>query len=1054
MANAISDDPTPLVSNIELTPLPVISYFGLYEVRADLNPNGTTIDAVNAITSIVNGEGPEAHSEFYTDGEEFNEDPYKKVMTNIGGDTYSNNTIRPDDVYPEIFFAPTNVTTTNVPVDIQINRSQYHIMKFNNPFKIVNNSSIFIEFYAEPRSGSSIDLQVYIVGGGESLSFFQGSDWRNDSNAELVGTINRDDDFNHTHGPNSKHHIVRLLTNEDGTIGNNSIDINGDFWIVLMAPTPAAVRSWDLKYHTKDKNGGRDNDGLIDQPLSGNATWYRGNATNWTTAAQSGLPDVHIHLARAGTDGETEIIDKIGIEIEVEYTYEGLDYTTTSDLSEFPFEEIPNLPPNASALINPQPCAYSGNFDISWVPATDPNGDELTYNVYLIDAVTGEQVGAAIATDISATSITPYDISGVAAGYYDIKIEACDAEFCTPFFWSGRYGNAGEYIYIGAAGSLYRSTATGDWDDNSVWEKNSGNCGWVAAGADEYPETAQYSYISSSHEITLNVEDYSSNIFIEGTLSAASGINTTNIICDMAAVIKCGGDWEATNFTPSTSEVIFNGTSEIKSNNSFYNLTIKDESETTVPNGITTEVLSELKIEAGGTLKQEPGSIIEVSGRLLLESSPGINATYLPGGTLTIAPGSVEIQQVINNDDHTYSLAVPVSGASASSIGINNRIYRWDNATGQWDEVGSEEVLVPGQGYICRSTDSPLSISGAINTTEVGASLSRSESGLGWNMIGNPFTASLDWNELGITAEDDIEHSFWMWLMPDDVYGVYNGLTELGTNGVTSLIPSNHSFFVKVKEGEESASLMLTPGALTANTTSYLKNSSANPVQDLIRISASSDLSTDEAIIAFIDDGIANINAYSSEKRFANSPNAIEVFSLNDTKRNAINALFYENNLAVPLGFNVQKAGHYSIAINSQLTNRNVSLFDLDTDELVLNGSDGSYEFYADKKMLNENRFLLVFKNDVITAEESPMKENDLQDGLEYFVEKRQLFLKIKEEKPVKWVTVTDLSGRLIFVNDNYNTGIRSLGNYNPGIYIINITKTNGNHFVGKVVIR
>jgi len=270
--------------------------------------NGTNMhNSFGTTAGMLNGEDPDSQNptlgtEFYTNGESFGNGSTIQPMNNVSGNIWNNTNIRPDDIYPEIFFVPTDISYTNAPEEITIDRSHYHLLKFTNPYTMVDNSNFFIEFNTIPvSSNSAIDLQVYIVGKNRGISFFERSDWRNSPDVEMVGTISKDDNYHHIHSENSKHHLIRLSTNTDRTIGNKHIDISENFWIVLMASTPSAIRSWKLRYHDKSKNNGRDNDGLTNQSLSEtDATWFTGNEKNRTTSPLSGLPDAHIHIARSG----------------------------------------------------------------------------------------------------------------------------------------------------------------------------------------------------------------------------------------------------------------------------------------------------------------------------------------------------------------------------------------------------------------------------------------------------------------------------------------------------------------------------------------------------------------------------------------------------------------------------------------------------------------------------------------------------------------------------------------------------------------------------------
>jgi hypothetical protein len=66
---------------------------------------------------------------------------------------------------------------------------------------------------------------------------------------------------------------------------------------------------------------------------------------------------------------------------------------------------------------------YSGNISISRYPATDPNGDSVTYNIYLTDTG-GNRLGE-LTGDISATGFSR-DSTSTGDGVYNLEGEACD----------------------------------------------------------------------------------------------------------------------------------------------------------------------------------------------------------------------------------------------------------------------------------------------------------------------------------------------------------------------------------------------------------------------------------------------------------------------------------------------------------------------------------------------------------------------------------------------------------------------------------------------------
>jgi len=396
------------VSNVTINPDLDVSYFGSYAIEADITgtPNSVTVEVAG-----INQDGGE-YWNYYVDGTAAS-DSIIKTMIDADTDGYwISESILPDNIYPEIFFAPSAITWNNTPSDIDLRRANYHVLHFENPFVMEADANFFIEFYAAPNSlANSADLEVYLVSKDRGSTFFE-SDWRNSSDVELVGTVNHDMPYNHTHvADKSSHFLVRLETNPDGTVGDKSLDISDDFWIILYSKSPNNDRGWSLKYHMSDICDNMD-------------SWYIGNQAGWTVTAQSGCPDAHIHMVRRGTPSD-------GVSAVVTANYAASDPVVS--FSEIYFEPLPNLAPNATIFTSPiAGSVYDENeIQITWDPASDPNGDNLTYTISYYDDTTETPI-------VSGTSSTSYawDVSAIVDGSYGLKGEVCDdtaTPLCTEF---------------------------------------------------------------------------------------------------------------------------------------------------------------------------------------------------------------------------------------------------------------------------------------------------------------------------------------------------------------------------------------------------------------------------------------------------------------------------------------------------------------------------------------------------------------------------------------------------------------------------------------------
>lgn len=393
------------VNSVNITPSLNISRFASYNITANVT-NTSTIDSVWVNFTAINGDNISC-MDFYANGTCSTETSYLGFsMTSNSGDNWIKTSVYPDYLYPELFFAPSKVMWNNVPKNISTWRRSYHVFNFTNNFTMVENMSVWIELYVLPTSTTnSNDLQVYLVGKGQNLSYFT-SDWRTASSTQLVGTIARGDSFSHTHTANSSHYLIALTTNSNGTVGTN-LNISGQFWIVLYQDSVNVNRGWYLAYHNSSVCNNNGNWFIGDR--SGGGTWN-------TPVYQSGCPNTHLHVARRDA-----YMDGVNVTVYANSTNGNSSNRNTA----FYYADLPNLAPNPTSFVNPVAGGvYNGTtINVTWNPATDPNGDILRYNLSLLNT------DLSLNQTLNSTNLTTYyfwNISSVDNGKYNLLLTICD----------------------------------------------------------------------------------------------------------------------------------------------------------------------------------------------------------------------------------------------------------------------------------------------------------------------------------------------------------------------------------------------------------------------------------------------------------------------------------------------------------------------------------------------------------------------------------------------------------------------------------------------------
>ena len=139
----------------------------------------------------------------------------------------------------------------------------------------------------------------------------------------------------------------------------------------------------------------------------------------------------------------------------------------------------------------------------------------------------------------------------------------------------------------------------------------------------------------------------------------------------------------------------------------------------------------------------------------------------------------------------------------------------------------------------------------------------------GWNLIGNPFVCSVNWDNVPALNKTGIDNALWIWNATAGNYGIYvGGSGGIGTNDVEANIGSSQGFWVHAND--INPTLTFTEDDKTESDPRFVK--SVNH-QSRLNIHLSSGVNTfyDEAILVWKDDASSNIDdkdglkLYSSE---------------------------------------------------------------------------------------------------------------------------------------------------------------------------------------------
>lgn len=285
----------------------------------------------------------------------------------------------------------------------------------------------------------------------------------------------------------------------------------------------------------------------------------------------------------------------------------------------------------------------------------------------------------------------------------------------------------------------------------------------------------------------------------------------------------------------------------------------------------------------------------------------------------------------------------------------------------------NSETLVPGVGYalLVRNrllANTSWNVRGHVNTGNVNPAsftVTHTNSSVpaddGWNLIGNPFPSTIDWNAASGWTKTSVDGTVYTTDNGNGAtqYATWNGTT--GTNGGSRYIAAGQGFWIKTNAG--GAALQATEAIKAAGTqTTFFKEGAASY---LLRITMTQGASRDEAVIHFRPDATSAFDNEFDAWKLKNSDFNLSSLST-DNKQLAINSWSpLACDLSIKLNVDNSVAGNYSMNfmnMDSFDEGVDIQLKDQFLDRVVslANGSQYPFSITADKNSYGSERFLLL----------------------------------------------------------------------------------------------
>lgn len=308
--------------------------------------------------------------------------------------------------------------------------------------------------------------------------------------------------------------------------------------------------------------------------------------------------------------------------------------------------------------------------------------------------------------------------------------------------------------------------------------------------------------------------------------------------------------------------------------------------------------------------------------------------------------GNIEMQRYIDAGATNWRfLTTAVNGATLSDINddfitsgfIGSDFPNWPSTSNPWPSIYYYDETVAGiqdNGFVAATNTTngigvgqglwvwcgdtiigtqpfTIDITNTPNVGNISLPLIYTNTGTinedGWNMVGNPYPSSIDWDSPNI-AKNNINNAIYIWNPDLQQFGSY--VSGIGTNGGSNNIASSQAFWLQANANSPSATV--TEASKTTVDAAFLKPSMIQP----FKIKATNSYGTDEIAINIDNNATNNFDAnYDALKMTSVNTSLPRLASIIGNNEYAINQ-FPEQEINIP------------IKITSDLSSLNVIKFE------------------------------------------------------------------------------------------------------------------------------
>lgn len=465
----------------------------------------------------------------------------------------------------------------------------------------------------------------------------------------------------------------------------------------------------------------------------------------------------------------------------------------------------------------------------------------------------------------------------------------------------------------------------------------------------------------------------------------------------------------------------------------------------TVSNNATIVLTSGHNVTLSGAITVTAGSsfIVENNSNILQPAS------VLNSGKISIKRNTASLMRL----DYTL-WSSPVADQQLlpfSPLTVATRFYTYNPVSNFYVTV-PDPTLTPfatGTGYLIRMPDNhPTAptpwLNGTFTGTPNNGTVNLTAVNGTYNAIGNPYPSTID-ADLFINA-NGISEALYFWRKTNSAtttaYATYTLAGGVNTNASPGPLGQTPNGIIQIGQGfiakSTSTTLSFSNAMRVANNENQFLRTTLNKHRIWLNLTNTSGVFS-QTMVAYMPNATQGIDAAIDGRYFNDSPTALTSIINNEEFAVQGRALPFDTNDSVPIGFKVQFAGNYTIALDhfDGLFASNQDIFLRDNANNTLHDlKAGSYTFASTAGVFN-SRFEIRYQN-ALNTNLPVFNENSI------VVYNQNTVLHINcGTAIIQKVKLFDLSGRLVYQKNNINTNSIAIENFNFKNQLVIVQITN-----------